>query len=48
MESKFLHMVTSFECQVVDYHKKNNSEFILLESQFSTLEKKIIPERNQN
>jgi hypothetical protein len=43
-DSKFLLMATSLECLLDAYHKVNKSEFILSESEFSQLEKKIIPE----
>ncbi|MGA9151666.1 MAG: hypothetical protein WBZ36_13895 [Candidatus Nitrosopolaris sp.] len=44
--SKFLNLSTALECLMDGYHKVNNSEFILTESEFSILEKKMIPEIN--
>lgn len=43
---KFLNLSTALECLMDGYHKVNDSEFILTESEFSILEKKVIPEIN--
>jgi Apea-like HEPN len=44
IESKFLNLSTALECLMDGYHKANNSEFILTESEFSIVENKMIPE----
>lgn len=46
IDSKFLNLSTALECLMDGYHKINGSEFILTDSEFSTLENKMIPEVN--
>jgi hypothetical protein len=44
LESKFLQMATALECMLDGYHKGHNSQFILSELEFCSLQQKIIPE----